>query len=45
MSKLKFSSIGLFRIWLVLQRYKELSFRPFFTNFDAKILVTGENYA
>ncbi|HFF9836169.1 DUF3289 family protein [Serratia ureilytica] len=44
-SKLKFNSIGFFRIWFVLQRYKEFAFRPFFTNFGAKIIVTGENYA
>lgn len=44
-SKLTFNSIGFFRIWFVLQRYKEFAFRPFFTNFGAKIIVTGENYA
>lgn len=26
-SKLKFSSIGFFRVWFVLQRYKEFAFR------------------
>ncbi|CAI1645616.1 Protein of uncharacterised function (DUF3289) [Serratia quinivorans] len=41
--KLKFNSISFFRIWFVLQRYEKFAYKPFFTNFGAKITLTGEN--
>lgn len=41
--KLKFNSIAFFRIWFVLQRAKHFAQKPFFTNFDATITLTGEN--
>lgn len=41
--KFKFNSISFFRIWFVLQRAKHFSQKPFFTNFEATITLTGEN--
>jgi len=41
--KAKFNSITLFRIWFVLQRAKHFAQKPFFTNFEATITLTGEN--
>ncbi|WP_258873253.1 DUF3289 family protein [Pantoea ananatis] len=41
--KAKFNSIGFFRIWFVLQRAKHFAQKPFFTNFEATITLTGEN--
>lgn len=41
--KAKFNSITFFRIWFVLQRAKHLAQKPFFTNFEATITLTGEN--
>jgi uncharacterized protein (TIGR03034 family) len=40
--KPKFNSISFFRIWFVLQRAKHLAQKPFFTNFEASITLTGE---
>lgn len=40
--KAKFNSIAFFRIWFVLQRAKHLAQKPFFTNFEATITLTGE---
>ncbi|WP_250318652.1 DUF3289 family protein [Rosenbergiella gaditana] len=39
----KFNSISFFRIWFVLQRAKDVAQKPFFTNFEATITLTGEN--
>ena len=41
--KAKFNSIAFFRIWFVLQRAKHFSQKPFFTNFEAIITLTGSN--
>lgn len=41
--KPEFNSIAFFRIWFVLQRAKHLAQKPFFTNFEATITLTGEN--
>lgn len=31
-----------FRIWFMLQRYNLFSFRPFMTNMEATVEITGE---
>lgn len=36
-----FSQFRLFRIWFVLQRYHRFSFKPFMTNMNADIEITG----
>ncbi len=41
--KTKFNSIAFFRIWFVLQRAKHFAQKPFFTNFEATVTLTGEN--
>lgn len=41
-SKFKFNQFRFFRIWFVLQRYKEFSFKPFITNMEATVEITGE---
>ncbi|MTD39313.1 DUF3289 family protein [Erwinia sp. CPCC 100877] len=41
-SKFKFNQFRLFRIWFVLQRYNQFSFKPFMTNMEATIEITGE---
>ncbi|CAH6206079.1 YPO3983 family protein [Pantoea agglomerans] len=41
-SKFKFSQFRFFRIWFVLQRYNQFGFKPFMTNIQAKIEITGE---
>jgi len=41
--KTKFNSIAFFRIWFVLQRAPHFAQKPFFTNFEAVITLTGEN--
>jgi len=38
---LKFSQFNFFRIWFLLQRYKSFGFKPFMTNMEASIEVTG----
>ncbi|NEG62152.1 DUF3289 family protein [Pantoea agglomerans] len=40
-SKFKFSQFRFFRIWFVLQRYNQFGFKPFMTNIEAKIEITG----
>ncbi|NIF34362.1 DUF3289 family protein [Enterobacter sp. Cy-643] len=42
--KIKFKSIRLFRIWFVLQRYREFAFKPFITNMEATIHIIGGRY-
>ena len=41
MLKTKFSQFLLFRIWFVLQRYNLFGFRPFITNMEATVEITG----
>ncbi|MFK8256581.1 YPO3983 family protein [Erwinia sp. AnSW2-5] len=38
----KFREIRLFRIWFVLQRYSQFAFKPFMTNMEATIEITGD---
>lgn len=38
----KFRQFRLFRIWFVLQRYSQFAFKPFMTNMEATIEITGE---
>ncbi|MCA4823619.1 DUF3289 family protein [Serratia sp. JUb9] len=40
--KIKFKQFRFFRIWFVLQRYNQFGFRPFITNMDAIVEITGE---
>ncbi|MDU5838865.1 MAG: YPO3983 family protein [Pantoea sp.] len=40
-SKFKFNQFRFFRIWFVLQRYNQFGFRPFMTNMEATIEITG----
>jgi uncharacterized protein (TIGR03034 family) len=37
----KFHQFRLFRLWFVLQRYNQLGFKPFMTNMEATIKITG----
>ncbi|ORN01677.1 YPO3983 family protein [Pantoea septica] len=39
--KTKFSQFHFFRIWFVLQRYNQIGFRPFMTNMEATVEITG----
>lgn len=41
-SKLIFNQLRFFRIWFVLQRYNRFGFKPFMTNMEATIEVTGD---
>ncbi|MBP2154761.1 YPO3983 family protein [Erwinia rhapontici] len=38
----KFRQFNLFRIWFVLQHYSQFAFKPFMTNMEATIEITGE---
>lgn len=40
-SKVKFNQFRFFRIWFVLQRYSQFAFKPFMTNMEATIEITG----
>lgn len=40
-SRFKFNQFRFFRIWFVLQRYSQFGFRPFMTNMEATIEITG----
>lgn len=40
--KSKFSQFHFFRIWFILQRYKAFGFKPFITNMEAEIEITGD---
>ena len=40
--KFKFNQFRFFRIWFVLQRYEQFAFKPFVTNMEATIEITGE---
>ena len=37
----KFSQLNFFRIWFVLQRCNRFGFKPFMTNMEATIRITG----
>ena len=39
--KTKFSQFHFFRIWFVLQRYNQCGFKPFMTNMEATVEITG----
>ena len=39
--KTKFSQFNFFRIWFVLQHYMHFGFRPFMTNMEATVEITG----
>lgn len=39
--KEKFNTFRFFRIWFVLQRYNKFGFRPFLTNMEATIEISG----
>ncbi|EOI3504240.1 DUF3289 family protein [Cronobacter dublinensis] len=41
-NKPQFSAFTFFRIWFVLQRFNRFAFKPFFTNFEAKVTLTGK---
>lgn len=43
--KSKFSQFHFFRIWFILQRYKAFGFKPFITNMEAEIEITGDHNA
>lgn len=38
----KFRNLRFFRIWFVLQRYNQLGSKPFITNMEATLTITGE---
>ncbi|MGN7971095.1 YPO3983 family protein [Serratia sp. 22264] len=40
-SKSKFNRLRFFRIWFVLQRYNIFGFKPFMTNMEATVEITG----
>ena len=40
-SKFKFNQFRFFRIWFVLQRYNRFGFKPFMTNMEATVEITG----
>ncbi|WP_191923574.1 YPO3983 family protein [Pantoea agglomerans] len=40
-SKFKFNQFRFFRIWFVLQRYNQFEFKPFMTNMESTIEITG----
>ncbi|MBT0723622.1 DUF3289 family protein [Rosenbergiella sp. S61] len=40
-SKFKFNQFRFFRIWFVLQRYNQFGFKPFMTNMESTIEITG----
>ena len=39
--KTKFSQFHFFRIWFVLQRYTQFGFKPYMTNMEATVEITG----
>lgn len=41
-SKFSFNLFRFFRIWFVLQRYNQFGFKPFMTNMEAVIEITGD---
>lgn len=41
-TKKLYQNFRFFRIWFVLQRYNRFSFKPFVTNFNASVKLTGQ---
>ncbi|MCA4823411.1 MAG: DUF3289 family protein [Serratia rubidaea] len=41
-SKFKFNQFRFFRIWFVLQRYRQFGFKPFMTNMETTIEISGD---
>lgn len=41
----KFNQFRFFRIWFVLQRYNQFGFKPFMTNMEAIVEITGDRNA
>jgi len=41
-SKFRFKSFRFFRVWFMLQRYSQFGFKPFMTNMEATIEITGD---
>ncbi len=41
-SKFRFNQFRFFRIWFVLQRYNQFGFKPFMTDMEATIEITGD---
>ncbi|MGV3347081.1 YPO3983 family protein [Enterobacteriaceae bacterium LUAb1] len=41
-SNFKFSQFHFFRIWFVLQRYSQFGLKPFMTNMEATVEITGD---
>ncbi|MFC0142166.1 YPO3983 family protein [Erwinia mallotivora] len=39
-----FGDFNFFRIWFVLQRYNKFGFKPFMTNMEASVEITGSRY-
>lgn len=37
----RFHSLNIFRIWFILQRWQNFAYRPFFTNMEAVVTLTG----
>ncbi|ADP10425.1 hypothetical protein EJP617_07440 [Erwinia sp. Ejp617] len=44
-STFKFNQFRIFRIWFVLQRYNQFAFKPFMTNMEATVEITGGRHA
>lgn len=44
-SNMRFKFLKVFQIWFILQHYRKLAFKPFFTNMEARIAITGKNNA
>lgn len=40
--KIKFNQFRFFRIWFVLQRYNQFGFRPFMTNMETTVQISGK---
>ncbi|MDC6108829.1 YPO3983 family protein [Serratia rubidaea] len=40
--KIKFNQFRFFRIWFVLQRYNQFGFRPFMTNMETTVEISGK---
>ncbi|QHA87469.1 YPO3983 family protein [Serratia rhizosphaerae] len=41
--KVRFNQFRFFRIWFVLQRYNQLGFKPFMTNMEATVEISGRH--
>lgn len=41
-SKFKFNQFRFFRIWFMLQRYERFGYKPFMTNMEATVEISGE---